>query len=142
MGSEMFIRESHDSWLGGAAYKAGKYMWRLGDAAKNLGVDHPAVDAVYGAGFEIANTVKGGGGDPEQLSADKVEDAMGITGARDSKEGIAEMIGEVDLLAKQAQVRVNELRSDRQLGLAAPTVAPVDGKAVDRRAPASGGSSG
>ena len=132
----------HDSWLGEAAYKAGKYMWRLGDAAKNLGVDHPAVDAVYGAGFEIANTVKGGGGDPEQLSADKVEDAMGITGARDSKEGIAEMIGEVDVLAKQAQVRVNELRSDRQLGLAAPTVAPVDGKAVDRRAPASGGSTG
>lgn len=130
----------HDSWLGEAAYKAGKYMWRLGDAAKNLGVDHPSVEAVYGAGYDIANKVKGGAGDPEVLSAAQIESNMGIAGRKGSKDGISAMIGQVDVLSKQSQVRVKELRSDRQLAPAKAAVAPVGGKAVDRREPKSDGS--
>ncbi|MBL8614052.1 MAG: hypothetical protein JNM72_00440 [Deltaproteobacteria bacterium] len=130
----------HDSWLGEAAYKAGKYMWRLGDAAKNLGVDHPSVEAVYGAGYDIANKVKGGAGDPEELSAAEIEANMGVTGRKGSKDGISAMIGQVDVLSKQSQVRVKELRSERQLAPAKAAVAPVGGKAVDRREPKSEGS--
>ncbi|MFM2248376.1 MAG: hypothetical protein RL071_4451 [Pseudomonadota bacterium] len=132
----------HDSWLGEAAYKAGKYMWRLGDAAKNLGVDHPTVDKVYGAGFDIANKVKGGSGNPEDLSAQQVAANMGIQGRAGTKDGIAEMIGQVDILAKQGQITVKELRSDRQLALAKPAVGPSGGKPVDRRPVKSDGSGG
>jgi hypothetical protein len=123
----------HGSWLGEAAYKAGKYMWRLGDAARNLGVDESDVDPVYGAGFDIANKVKGGAGSPEELSADAVEENMGVVGAPGRPDGIAELIGQVDGLAKRSQHRVKELTADRQLAPAKAT------SKDDRRAAASAG---
>ena len=51
----------HSRTIGEAAYKAGKYLWRMADAAKNLGSRDPDIDRLYEAGFTIANEIKGGG---------------------------------------------------------------------------------
>ena len=53
--------------LGEAIFKAGKYMWRLADAAKNMGHGGLAeVERLYEAGYAIAEVVKGSGNVTEQ----------------------------------------------------------------------------
>lgn len=50
----------HGDTMGEAAYKSGKYMWRMADAAKNMGFGAVAnVGNLYEAGYEIAHTIKG-----------------------------------------------------------------------------------
>ena len=50
----------HSTTIGEAAYKAGKYLWRMADAAKNLGSQDADIAKLYEAGFTIANEIKGG----------------------------------------------------------------------------------
>ncbi|MEI6336604.1 MAG: hypothetical protein WCS87_18765 [Methylococcaceae bacterium] len=50
----------HNGSLGEAAYKAGKYLWRMADAAKNMGSDNSDIEKLYKAAYIIANTIKGG----------------------------------------------------------------------------------
>ena len=50
----------HSATIGEAAYKAGKYLWRMADAAKNLGSTDSDIAKLYEAGFTIANEIKGG----------------------------------------------------------------------------------
>ena len=50
----------HSTTIGEAAYKAGKYLWRMADAAKNLGSKDADIENLYAAGFTIANEIKGG----------------------------------------------------------------------------------
>lgn len=65
----------HDRTLGEAAYKAGKYLWRMADAAQNLGVASTGEDAtltahlraLYAAGNHVANRIKGGTESQESL---------------------------------------------------------------------------
>ncbi len=74
----------HGHTLGEAAFKSGKYIWRMGDAAKNAGFGSvPGVAGLYEAGYEIANNIKGGKGSDEskhRLSAQKVSDSLGVRG--------------------------------------------------------------
>lgn len=49
----------HSGSLGEAAYKAGKYLWRMADAAQNMGVKDADVAALFKAGFHLANKIKG-----------------------------------------------------------------------------------
>jgi flagellin-like hook-associated protein FlgL len=72
----------HNASLGEAAYKSGKYIFRLGDAARNLGLRsetdasgeaimdedafHWFVETIYEAGFVIATEIKGGDRTQEQ----------------------------------------------------------------------------
>ena len=46
--------------IGEAGYKAGKYLWRMADAAKNLDSKDTDIAKLYEAGFTIANEIKGG----------------------------------------------------------------------------------
>ncbi len=49
----------HGHTVGEAAFKSGKYMWRMADAAKNAGFGNVAgVAGLYESGYEIANTIK------------------------------------------------------------------------------------
>ena len=52
----------HSGTLGEAAYKAGKYLWRMADAAMNLGSKDNDIKLLYEAGYIVANEIKGGGG--------------------------------------------------------------------------------
>jgi hypothetical protein len=71
----------HGHTVGEAAFKSGKYMWRMADAAKNAGFnDVDGVRGLYESGYEIANTIKGGSGSDDskhRLSAQAVRDALG-----------------------------------------------------------------
>jgi hypothetical protein len=58
----------HSGSVGEAAYKAGKYLWRMADAARNLGVTDYDLKALYAAGYTIANEIKGG--DDDQVAAE------------------------------------------------------------------------
>ena len=51
------IRRHGDS-LGEAAYKSGKYLWRMADAARNAGANGAEIAAIYKAGHQIANVIK------------------------------------------------------------------------------------
>jgi hypothetical protein len=68
----------HGGSLGEAAYKSGKYIWRMADAADNLGVDVEEKRWMLTAGGKIANEVKNAGGDTEAASARLVEQWLGV----------------------------------------------------------------
>ncbi len=50
----------HSATIGEAAYKAGKYLWRMADAARNLGNTNADILELYHAGYTLANEIKGG----------------------------------------------------------------------------------
>ncbi len=57
----------HSHTVGEAAYKAGKYMWRMADAAKNIGSKDPDILILYDIGYTLANEIKGGDANQEEL---------------------------------------------------------------------------
>jgi hypothetical protein len=68
--------------LGEAAYKAGKYMYRLGDAARNMGFGYIwAAQVMYDVGYPIAVTIKSdadsGKIDPHAKSVEVLEKVLG-----------------------------------------------------------------
>lgn len=73
----------HGHTVGEAAFKSGKYIWRMADAAKNAGFGNVAgVAGLYESGYEIANTIKGSDkSDDNKLraSAIAVKAALGVT---------------------------------------------------------------
>jgi hypothetical protein len=60
----------HSGTLGEAAYKAGKYLWRMADAAKNLGSKDEDIQNLYVAGYKLANEIKGGSKSQVELEQD------------------------------------------------------------------------
>ena len=62
----------HSKTIGEAAYKAGKYMWRMCDAARNMGVKNDEIDALYKVGHLLGNDIKSRGGDVEANSAAEI----------------------------------------------------------------------
>ncbi len=68
----------HGGSIGEAAYKSGKYIWRMADAADNLGVDVEEKRWLLTAGGQIANDVKNGKADPEEASARLVDQWLGV----------------------------------------------------------------
>ena len=86
----------HGENVGEAGYKAGKYMWRLADAARNMGMSGGLIDTYYDAGFELANTIKGGGKSPQghggpQGAYDVIHSKMGIS--PNDPAGVADLKG-------------------------------------------------
>jgi len=80
------LKESgrHGGSLGEAAFKSGKYMWRLADAARNIGLEAVAgVMPLYRLGFECANTIKSmdDSADKKGLSAAKAQSELGLAPA-------------------------------------------------------------
>ena len=60
MGDALKEISRHNNTLGEAALKSGKYIWRMADAAKNMGYGKLAgVADLYHVGFKIANQIKG-----------------------------------------------------------------------------------
>jgi hypothetical protein len=59
----------HNGTIGEAAYKSGKYLWRMADAARNLGVKDDKIEALHRAGDTIANKIKGGEDSQSELEA-------------------------------------------------------------------------
>lgn len=57
----------HSGTVGEAAYKAGKYMWRMADAAKNIGSKDKEIAKLYDIGYTLANEIKGGDATQEAL---------------------------------------------------------------------------
>lgn len=85
----------HDRTMGEAAYKAGKYLWRMADAALNLGVASTSEDAtltahlkaLYAAGNHVANKIKGGTESQESLerkAATAISDNLSACGVEDT----------------------------------------------------------
>ena len=91
-------RHAHEGF-GHAVYKAGKYMWRFADAARNMSVEDPAINALYNVGFAIGNTIKGGSGgggkDPDTQSAELVEQELGYDSVAGVKEFMMDAIARV-----------------------------------------------
>jgi hypothetical protein len=106
----------HSSWLGEAAYKSGKYAWRLAEAARQLGLTGDPVEPLFDAGYTIANEIKGKGGDPEVGSNSVMFEKLGIVGIVGTPSGIPELVGKATEVARLAQAEV-VARPD---GLAAP----------------------
>lgn len=69
----------HGDTLGEAAVKACKYMWRLADAAKNMGSNAEGVATLYQVGYDIANNIKGKADNPEAASDAMVRDKLGVS---------------------------------------------------------------
>ena len=70
----------HGGSIGEAAYKAGKYLWRMADAARNLDSPVPGIDRLYEVGYTVANEIKGGEGgqaDLERRAGKVLTDALG-----------------------------------------------------------------
>ncbi|MEZ4382675.1 MAG: DUF4157 domain-containing protein [Nannocystaceae bacterium] len=79
LGDSLKEMSRHGGSLGEAAMKAGKYMWRLADAALDMGVRTHAVRSLYTAGYEIANVIKKDArGDKEGRAAAKIAGELGI----------------------------------------------------------------
>jgi hypothetical protein len=57
----------HSRSVGEAAYKAGKYIWRMADAARNVGSKDKDITTLYTAGYTLANEIKGGDEAQEDL---------------------------------------------------------------------------
>jgi hypothetical protein len=72
----------HDASVGEAMYKGGKYFFRLGDAALNLGAQSVEyVTEFYDLGYKLANEVKGGEGtDNLQKSFELTKQYLGVNG--------------------------------------------------------------
>ncbi|HAB37968.1 MAG TPA: hypothetical protein DCE52_08250, partial [Rhodobacteraceae bacterium] len=60
------VRHGEGGNLGEAAFKAGKYMYRLADAALNMGYNEPDAGRLYIVGNEIANIIKKTISDPNE----------------------------------------------------------------------------
>ena len=103
-------RHGKNGSLGEAAFKSGKYLFRLADAAKNAGITDDLVIKTYTLGDEISNRIKKtdysepgvaqpeGDGDPHELaSAAAVSDQYGdeIT----TPEKLAKKVQEIGALA-------------------------------------------
>lgn len=73
----------HGATIGEAAYKAGKYLWRMADAARNLGDADATIGDLYTLGYTLANEIKGGSkpqSELETLAGDAVTSSpLGIT---------------------------------------------------------------
>jgi len=69
----------HSGTIGEAAYKAGKYMWRMCDASRNMDISSAEIEALYDVGYDLGNTIKSKGGDVEKASGDLVAEKLGIT---------------------------------------------------------------
>lgn len=68
----------HGETLGEAAYKAGKYIWRMCDAAKNMGIGFDEVLDLHHFGFQVTNLIKGASGNPEDDSLELAKSLLGI----------------------------------------------------------------
>lgn len=103
-------RHGKSGSLGEAAFKSGKYLFRLADAAKNAGITDDLVIKTYTLGDRISNRIKKtdysepgvaqpeGDGDPYELaSAAAVSDQYG--GEITTPEKLAEKVQEVGALA-------------------------------------------
>ncbi len=79
LGDSLKEIQRHSGTIGEAAYKAGKYMWRMCDASRNMDISSAEIEALYDVGYDLGNTIKSRGGDVEQASADLVAEKLGIT---------------------------------------------------------------
>jgi hypothetical protein len=101
----------HGESAGEAGFKAGKYMWRLADAARNMGMSGGAIDGYYETGYELANTIKGGAASPQGHTGpagayDLLHANMGI-GTNDPA-GVATLKGKTHAVGIQAAVWYKE----------------------------------
>ena len=73
LGDALKEMRRHGRNLGEAAYKSGKYIWRMADAALNMGRRTRRIRALYRAGYDIANTIKkSSSAHKERDSAEKI----------------------------------------------------------------------
>ena len=111
----------HGGSIGEAAYKAGKYLWRMADAARNLGSPVPGIEALYHAGYTVANEIKGGDGgqaDLERRAGKVLTDALGA-----HAESPAALMAYVRLLAAQVASTHAPILAKRGLWRAKPVKA-------------------
>jgi hypothetical protein len=101
----------HSRTIGEAAYKAGKYLWRMADAAKNLGSRDADIGRLYQAGFTIANEIKGGDraqAELERLAGAELVRCLGKRGATpDALMAFVRELAARMALAYAAQIGVN-----------------------------------
>jgi hypothetical protein len=106
LGDSLKEMSRHGGSLGEAAFKAGKYMWRLADAAIDMGVRTADVRRLYRAGYEIANVIKKRTGvDQHGLSADEVQRELEIPDRR--RRGVLLLKRKVTAIATAIAARYN-----------------------------------
>jgi hypothetical protein len=85
----------HGDTLGEAAFKSGKYLFRLADAAKNMGYSKPEIDALYTAGDQISNDIKSKVEDIEEQKAQSAEVVSTRLGVVGSSANLADRVREI-----------------------------------------------
>lgn len=85
----------HGDTLGEAAFKSGKYLFRLADAAKNMGYSKPEIDALYAAGNQISNDIKSKVEDIEEQKAQSAEVVSTRLGVEGSSANLADRVREI-----------------------------------------------
>jgi hypothetical protein len=79
----------HDGSIGEAAYKSGKYIWRMADAADNLGVTVEEKRWLLTAGGQIANEIKNKKDvDVEAESARLVKQWLGVSTVAELRQAV------------------------------------------------------
>lgn len=117
MGDALKEISRHNNSLGEAAFKSGKYIWRMADAAKNMGFSRiPGVNELYDAGYTIANDIKGQEGvDEKQASADKMS-LIGIGTAN-------QLVAKILIVGTAIRREYTQLTKAQQSSLSQPTPA-------------------
>lgn len=105
----------HNDTLGEAAFKSGKYIWRMADAAKNMGFSNiPGVNELYEVGYTIANEIKGQKKiDEKQASADKMNQIKITTGSQ--------LVAKILIVGTAIRREYTQLTRAQQSSLSQPT---------------------
>jgi predicted RNA-binding protein Jag len=122
MGDALKEISRHNDTLGEAAFKSGKYIWRMADAAKNMGFSRiPGVNDLYEVGFTIANEIKGQEeiDEQQQASAEQMNQIGIETGSQ--------LVAKILIVGTAIRREYTQLTKGQQSSLSQPT---PDGKKV------------
>jgi hypothetical protein len=115
MGDALKEISRHNDTLGEAAFKSAKYIWRMADAAKNMGFSTiSGVNDLYEVGYSIANEIKGQGNVDEKQASEATMNTIGITTG-------SQLVAKVLTVGTAVRRQYTQLTKAQQTSLSQPT---------------------
>ncbi|MBD2542506.1 hypothetical protein [Planktothricoides raciborskii] len=115
MGDALKEISRHNDTLGEAAFKSAKYIWRMADAAKNMGFSTiSGVNDLYEVGYSIANEIKGQGNVDEKQASEAKMNTIGITTG-------SQLVAKVLTVGTAVRRQYTQLTKEQQTSLSQPT---------------------
>jgi pimeloyl-ACP methyl ester carboxylesterase len=115
MGDALKEISRHNDTLGEAAFKSGKYIWRMSDAAKNMGFGNiDGVQDLYEVSYSIANEIKGQKGVDEKQASEAKMGEIGITTG-------SQLVAKILTVGTEIRGAYTNLKKSEQISLSKPT---------------------